>query len=132
MKKRTLLTLALICALIFSLAAPICASLLYNNIRSTDGNAFISGSTLYTIAEFTGTEDITESVTVEIKVEKKTLLLFWSEVETWTDTVNNWKGSVSHSLALSNTGNYRVTITYTAEGTGGDADEITETFNLTY
>ena len=132
MKKRTLLTLALICALTFSLAAPVCASLLYNNIADAEERVYISGSTLYAATEFTGIKDVTESVTVEIKVEKKTLLLFWSEVKTWTDTVNNWKGNVNHSLALSDTGTYRVTVTYTAEGTGGDTDEITKTFNLTY
>lgn len=110
---------------------------LANNVRSADSSFKITNGVAYIEACYTGYSGITTGATITVKLQKK-FLFWWNDVDngqpddTWTATLTGWKNSVSYSLALSNTGDYRAVFTYTIRGTGGAADEISETLEYTY
>ncbi|MEA4831412.1 MAG: hypothetical protein VB118_02190 [Oscillospiraceae bacterium] len=88
-------------------------------------------------AYYCGYPGITTNGTIEIKLQKK-FLFWWTDVNngqpnnTWTDTFTGYDGSVSHSLRLSQTGEYRALVTYTVYGSGGETDVIPVTMYDTY
>lgn len=75
---------------------------------------------------------VVTNATIEIRLLRKTLLFFWSEVETWTDTSTSSIYSNVHTTTLSKTGTYKVEITYTINGNGGAADVITKEIEQKY
>lgn len=75
---------------------------------------------------------VVTNATIEIRLLRKTLLFFWSEVETWTDTSTSSIYSNVHTTSLSKTGTYKVEITYTINGNGGAADVITDEIEQKY
>ena len=64
------------------------------------------------------------SATVTTKIQKRTLGLFWTTVEDWTDNWTSTYKSYSHSCQLSDSGTYRAVVEFTINGTNGAADEI--------
>ncbi len=88
----------------------------------TDGTARLN-------SHFEGIEGVTTCVTVESKLQRKTIF-GWRDVDngqpddTWVDYYYIPSGCSRHTLALSKEGSYRALITYTFSGTAG-ADEST-------
>ena len=80
-----------------------------------------------------GYRNITTSIVVTTKIEKKTLW-WWSDVDgaEWTDQSNEYYCAHDHSIQLSKSGTYRATITYTVYGSGGEADVITSEIEKKY
>ena len=143
--KRFQKTLALI--LVIALCSPLITTVFasgeitprYNNLVSATTTATVSSSGLLVVRHrLQGIQGVTIYTDITTKVEKKTLGLFWSEVDIGT-TNNVWNihvGSASYDgtrqCQLSSTGTYRITSTYVVTGTGGAADTITSTCQVTY
>ena len=108
-----------------------------NNVEKVISTFIISNGVAQIVASYTGYSGITTGATITVKLQKK-FLFWWNDVDngqpddTWTANLTGWKNSVSYSLALSNTGDYRAVFTYTIRGAGGAADEISETLEYTY
>ena len=78
-----------------------------------------------------GYTDITESVTITIKIQKRSLGLIWTKVDIGVPnneivvTSTNAADTFVYNIQLNSTGNYRAVITYTVSGSGG-ADDVIE------
>ncbi|MBR4636366.1 MAG: hypothetical protein IKO51_08400 [Clostridia bacterium] len=142
-KAKRFCTLALTLLLLaMSIAVPIkkaSAAIMYNNVNQATLNCSVSSSgQLSADLLVTGIKGKTTRIEVELYVEKRFLLVFWSRVDigcpnnVWTDAVNAVNYSHTFSTSLSSTGTYRTTVTYTVSGTGGSADVITLTDTVTY
>ncbi len=75
----------------------------------------------------------TTGATITIKLQKKFLLFFWSDVDgaEWTDYKSGQNNSASHEFQLSSTGSYRAVYTYDLYGTG-TTDHIEKTAEASY
>lgn len=104
----------------------------YNNTNHTIVDFSIDNSTgvAYIMVDFVGLENITTVGCVEIKLQKKTWGLFWTDVEngrnnnTWTTYFSNYIYHDEIFFQLPSKGTYRALITFTINGNGGDADVI--------
>lgn len=72
-------------------------------ISTTLGN---SNGTAKCSTSVVGYSDITTKIKITMTLQKKTLL-WWSEVETWTVTANDYVASIAKSVSV-NSGKYRV------------------------
>ena len=105
---------------------------LFNNTSYTMVDFIIDDSTgiALIVVDFVGYEDLTTVGCVEVKLQKKTWGLFWTDVEngrndnTWTTYFAKYIYHDEIRFQLSSTGTYRALITFTINGNGGDADVI--------
>lgn len=126
-------------SLIFSVSAAGEITPYYNNVVNVRTTASVSESGILTIRNtYTGSQGKTTQAVITTYVEKKVLGLFWTRVDLgitddqWVDTIYNYTYNGTHSVQLESTGTYRVTATYVISGTGGAADEIEKTYEVTY
>ena len=104
----------------------------YNNLGSATSDAWVSSDGELSVEyKYTGIS-YTSEVVIKTTVEKKTMLFFWSDVAEWTDTVYSTTYYDIATLQLDDTGTYRVTVEYTAYGTGGAADTVTHEMEVEY
>lgn len=104
----------------------------YNNTNYTIVDFSIDDSTgvAYIMVDFVGLENLTTVGCVEIKLQKKTWGLFWTDVEngrndnTWTTYFAKYIYHDEIFFQLPSKGTYRALITFTINGNGGDADVI--------
>lgn len=128
MKKSICLLLAfLFIACIFT--APVNASdiSLYNNNTLMVDTIFAiteTGEAILTV-NYEGYPNITTGATITIKIEKRTLLFFWSDVVDDTITVVGERFFDEFYYQLEDKGTYRCTVVYTVSGTGGADDVLT-------
>lgn len=142
-KLQRFLSLILVLALCAPLVRPVFAAgevtPRYNNTVSVQTTAAVSSTGLLMVRHvLDGIEGVTARTEITTYVEKKVLGLFWSRVDIGTED-NCWYihvGSYSYEgtrqCQLTSTGTYRITSTYVVTGTGGTADEITTTCQVTY
>ena len=99
---------------------------LNNNTNLTKTNFVISdtGDAIVTV-KYEGYPNITTGAIISIKIEKRNLLLFWTDVVEETITVNNYYYANALHYQLEDTGTYRCTVEYVISGTGGADDVIT-------
>ena len=98
----------------------------FNNANATDSNFLILGGEAIVSLSYSGKSGYFTSAKITTVLEKRTLLLFWSDVTEWTDTSTSANGSFNHTYPV-DSGTYRVKITYEISGTGGATDVIEET-----
>ena len=126
------LTLVFICIFQTSVFAD-GISLLNNNTAShyteftisEDGKAIID-------LEYTGFPNVTTGATITMKIEKRNLLVFWTDIVETTYSVSGSSYSYQHVYLLEKTGTYRCTVEYVISGTGGADDVITFQDTKTY
>ena len=101
-------------------------SLLNNNTFLTSTNFVIldTGEAIVAV-NYEGYTDITTGATITIKIEKKTLLFFWSDVIDETITAVGESYFNEFHYQLEDKGTYRCTVVYTVSGTGGADDVLT-------
>lgn len=125
----------MLAVLLFSsiLSIPVAATELVNpclnNTNDVSANfVIIDTNNAVVSASFEGHRGITSSATIKIQLQRK-VLFWWSNVDSgsWTDTFNNYYGTVSHSIRLSKTGKYRAVIDFTIYGSGGSPDSLSLT-----
>ncbi len=98
----------------------------FNNVATTNSNFVITDDGLAVIAvSYIGYSGITTGATITVKLQKRTLWLFWNDVDEWTDTSSSYRGTFEHTKSVGK-GTYRVQIEYRINGTGGAADVLTE------
>lgn len=94
-----------------------------NNVALTDSNFVIVDDVAYVAVSYIGYSNVTTSAKITITLQKRTLLLFWSDETEWIDTSNNVSNTFEHTYPVSS-GTYRVKITFEISGTGGATDVI--------
>ena len=72
----------------------------YTNYTLT-GLDISANGTAYCVADFVGYPGTTTRVDIEMKLQKRVLLLFWSDEQTWTQTFNSCNGTLSKSKTVS-------------------------------
>ena len=105
----------------------------YNNVFEIDTIFSITPSGLAVVYVcYEGYEGITTGAKIEIKLERKTWGLFWSEVDTWTRIPGTVNFTDEVTYQLTKTGTYRATVKYEIRGTAGEADTHTFQHEITY
>ena len=89
------------------------------------GFAITSTGEAIVAVHYEGYTNVATGATITIKIEKRTLLLFWSDVidETITVVGSNYFNELHYQLE--DKGTYRCTVVYTISGTGGADDVLT-------
>ena len=59
-----------------------------------------------------------------VKIEKRFLLFFWTDVDTWSASNTRIDGYFVHTFNLTGSGTYRATFTLTITGNDGTVDTI--------
>ena len=75
--------------------------------------------------KYEGYPNITTGATITIKIEKRSFLMFWSDVVEEIITVSDTFYFNELHYQLEDTGTYRCTVEYVISGTGGTDDVIT-------
>lgn len=132
-KRILTLTLAL-CFLITPLALTANAEGIeprYNNTMMVYSAMNINSNGKLTVTySYDGRTGITTKAVITTYIEKRVLLFFWSRVDIgttddqWVDTFYDDSHVYTRSHQLSDSGTYRVKVTYKIYGSGGAADTI--------
>ena len=69
---------------------------------------------------------------VTIKVQKRFLLVFWTDVGEWSSTSTDKNGMFVHTFTLDGSGTYRASFTLVITGNDGTVDTITDTIESKY
>ena len=64
---------------------------------------------------------------LNVKVQKRSLLVFWNDVAEWNASSTEIDGYFYHEMTLNGSGMYRATFTLTITGNDGTTDIIQET-----
>lgn len=136
MKRKICFILALIfvCSNVFSTSASASdISLCNNNTMAASMIFTISDTGLARVTlNYEGYQNITTGATITVKIEKRNLLVFWSDIVEDVITVNGDSYYESLSYQLDKTGTYRCTVEYVVSGTGGADDVLTFEDTKTY
>ena len=73
-----------------------------------------------------------ERIDVNVKLQKRFLLVFWSDVDEWNASSTDPYAILEHVFTLNGTGTYRATMTATITGSDGTVDVITNTVESKY
>ena len=136
---KKLISFAMLVVMLFAMVVPSFAieneiMPLLNNTDTTEAIFVIEESGIATVSYTCyGYPEITTKIVVETKIEKK-FLWWWNDVDgaSWTDESTEYYCAGDHSIKLTKSGTYRLTITYTVYGTAGDPDVITRTIEDSY
>ena len=69
---------------------------------------------------------------VTFELQKRTLLVFWKDIDTWTDTSTELWGFFYHVFEGTGKGTFRCNMTLEVLGNDGTYDVITDTIECTY
>ena len=142
MKKRGICLILLLCT-VFMTFGGYCkkanAATTYNNTSSAKILSYIdSSNNLRTDMFLDGMNGITTLIEADLYIEKRVLGIFWTRVNigypnnVWHDSTTSYHYYNYFSIALSSSGTYRVTVTFTSSGSGGSPDVITFTKTVVY
>lgn len=92
------------------------------DIRRASGSFMIDSDGIAQIEWECRADDATESITVTVKLEKRTLLLFWKDVETWTFTSSEAYINETLTYTVTDSGMYRCTIEFEIISTDGTVE----------
>ena len=67
-----------------------------------------------------------------VKIEKRVLLVFWTDVDTWSASSNEIDGHFANKFTLTGSGTYRATFTLTITGNNGTVDTIPSVLDDSY
>ena len=126
------LTMILVAVLQFSLLASDISLCNNNTVRTTSYFAISDTGNATVRQGYEGYSNVTTGATINITIEKRNLLLFWSDVVSETITVSGIRYSNELTYQLDDTGTYRCTVEYVVSGTGGADDVITFEDTKTY
>ena len=142
MKKRGLCLILLLCTVFMTIAGytrSAKAATTYNNTSSASISSYVdSNGKLHSLLIVTGIKGITTLIEADLYVEKRILGIFWKKIDIgypnniWHDSTTSFHFYNEFITQLPSTGTYRVKVTYTVSGSGGSADIIPITDNVTY
>lgn len=81
---------------------------------------------------YTGYSDTFERADIHVKLQKKFLLVFWTDVDEWSVSSTETIDDFYHCFTLNGTGTYKATLTFTATGTDGSTDSFTDEIQSKY
>ena len=130
MSRRTKTVICLLMSLLLLLPLNIMASAAESQIQPrwsyTDmtfvGLDITTNGTAYSTADVLGYDGITTKVYIKMTLQKYTFL-WWSKVETWEGTFNNYYGTLCETTQVGS-GTYRVKAEYTVYS-GSNSEDIT-------
>lgn len=129
MKRRITFIVALLMIIALGTHAVVIAgdASLYNNNTGMMNSGFAITETGEAIVavNYEGYTGVTTGATITIKIEKRTLLFFWTDVVNDTITVVGDRYLDEFYYQLEDKGTYRCTVVYTVSGTGGPDDVLT-------
>ncbi len=67
-----------------------------------------------------------------VKIEKRFLLVFWNDIDTWSATNTERYGDFEHTFTLDGSGKYRATFTLLITGNDGTVDTIEQVIESNY
>ena len=97
------------------------SGVLYDLQRDMSGFE-ISATGLAEISYNCSCDPLTDHVTITVKLEKRLLLVLWTDVEEWTITSYDLVCSGELEYQLTKSGTYRCTIVYEVTNTDGTTD----------
>lgn len=129
MKRRITFIVALVMIIALGTHAVVIAddASLYNNNTGMMNSGFTISETgeASVLVNYEGYTNVTTGATITIKIEKRTLLFFWTDVINDTITVVGDRYFDELDYQLEDKGTYRCTVVYTISGTGGPDDVLT-------
>ena len=69
---------------------------------------------------------------LNVKIEKRSLLVFWNDVYEWNASCTEINGDFYHAAPLNGSGVYRATFTLTITGNDGTSDVVTDVIKSKY
>lgn len=83
---------------------------------------------------YAGFSGVTSRAEISIKIEKKTLGMFWSDVDNgeWSTTVYQTDYNGSQNFLVNEEGTYRVTVTFKIYGSGNSYETATRQDTVQY
>ncbi len=69
---------------------------------------------------------------IHVKLQKKFLLVFWTDVDEWSMSSTEIDENYYHCFTLDGTGTYKATLTFAATGTDGTVDTYTDSGESKY
>lgn len=81
---------------------------------------------------YTGYSSSFVKADVHVKLQKKFLLVFWTDVDEWSTSSSELHDNLYHCFSLDGTGTYKATLTFTVTGTDGTIDTLTDTIESKY
>ena len=139
MKKLTrilplLLTVVMLCAGILPLFVYAEDGISPYYLNTNNCNLYFSATSGVASATVTykGNSSTFSHIVVTVKIQKRFLGIFWSNVDEWTETCYDVNGYVNNSTPLEKTGTYRAVFTVEIYGKDGSVDTIEDTITSTY
>lgn len=86
----------------------------------------------YVDVTYIGIENNFSKADVHVKLQKKFLLVFWTDVDEWSASSTNYEDVLYHCFTLDGTGTYKATLTFTVTGTDGTIDTATDSIESRY
>lgn len=104
-----------------------------SHIMSTSSSFTISDTGLAEVyTRYHAYEDVMTEAVITLTIKKRTLLLFWSEVTTFSISSTEPYYSHTFSRQLDEKGTYKCEVEYVVYGTAGEADVIPFEETVTY
>ena len=69
---------------------------------------------------------------IHVKLQKKFLLVFWTDVDEWSVSSTEVMDDFYHCFPIEGKGTYKATLTFTATGTDGSTDSFTDEIENKY
>lgn len=141
MKKKlvTIIAVLLVCVNIFSLT--VSAQEIqpyYNNVVDASASFTISSNgEAHATIRYQGISGVTTKAIITSYIQHKVGFL-WFKVDNgqpnnkWVDILSSSRGTVSHSLQLSEKDDYRLVVEFEIQGTGGSSDKIKKVVEYKY
>ncbi len=81
---------------------------------------------------YSGYSDSFSRADIHVKLQKRFLLVFWTDIDEWSVSSTEKLDSFYHCFTLDGTGTYKATLTFTATGIDGTADTYTDSGESKY
>lgn len=104
-----------------------------NNSNSVKTTLSVNNGIAHIVVDYDGNEQITAGAKITTQLQKRFLLVFWTDVDGgyWVDESNESSYTAVHTLAVQ-TGTYRVQVEYLLYGTDGSVETVNDEAEYTY
>ena len=103
----------------------------FNNVGLIDSSFAIIDGEAIVLVSYMGYPGITTGARITTELQKRSFLLFWSDVAKWVDVSREEDAMFEHSYPVSS-GTYRVKIKYEISGSGGETDVVEDELKDSY
>lgn len=104
----------------------------WSNLSNVNFSFDATSSGGYVNVSYIGASNSFSKADVHVKLQKKFLLVFWTDVDEWSASSTNYEDVLYHCFTLDGTGTYKATLTFTVTGTDGTIDTATDSIESRY